>query len=210
MDAIVNSNLRNEVGTNQSNRLRRNGYVPGVLYGQNLTNYPLEIDAKELNRIIRQYGQNALIDIDVNGVKYPAIIKEVQRDPVNGRIIHVDFQYINTEKKIHTTVPIVLSGKEQAEKRGVLQQQVKDLEIECYPNSVPKHIKVNVSNLPVGKSLKVSDVEFGEELTVLNDNNEIIVSLSTVEYEGDHEGGEESLSEVPEEIGQTDTEAIDN
>lgn len=204
-NTFLNCSLRTEVGSNASHRVRANGYIPGIIYGHNMSNYPLEFDKKEVNGIIRNLGENAIINVTVNGSSYTAMIKEVQRDNITGDIIHLDFQQINASEKIHTSVPIVLKGREKIDRDGILQKQLEKIEVECYPDSVPRFVSVDVSELTFGHALKISDVEFGEEISVLNDTEEVIVTLSTVK---DEEVDEETTSdnmiqeiEQPELVG---------
>lgn len=179
----MNCNVRSEIGSNACHRIRERGQVPGVIYGHHFSGYNVQFDALELNKIIKEYGENALINVEVEGNTFPVMIKEIQRDPIKGNIIHIDLQKIYETEKIYVTVPIVLKGKEYVKNIGVIQQQLKNIEVECLPTQVPKNITVDISNLLTGHSLRVSDVEFGEEISVLNDKNEIIVSLASMKNE---------------------------
>ncbi|WP_069650445.1 50S ribosomal protein L25 [Caloranaerobacter ferrireducens] len=183
----INCNLRNEIGSKACHRIRSRGQVPGVIYGHHFSGYSVQFDALELNKVIKEYGENALINVEVEGNTFPVMIKEIQRDPIKGNIIHIDLQKIYETEKIHVTVPIVLKGKEYVKNIGVIQQQLKNIEIECLPTQVPKNITVDISNLLTGRSLRVSDVEFGEEISVLNDKNEVIVSLASMKNEDGEE-----------------------
>ncbi len=183
MNESLNCSIRKEVGTNACHRIRGSGHVPGVIYGHYFANYPLEFDSKEIWKIIRQHGENAVVNVMINGVNYQAMIKEVQRDPISNEIIHVDLQQINTEEKIHTQIPVLLTGRENIDNDSVLQKQLQKVEVECYAQNIPENIKIDISDLQVGKSVRIADVEFGEEISVLNDDTEIIASLSFVEEE---------------------------
>lgn len=194
MNITLNCTVRNEFGSNKCNRIRNNGYVPGVIYGRNFTNYPLSLDKREVSRIINEYGENAIINVMINGATYQAMVKEVQKDTVSGELIHIDLQKISDTEKIHTSIPIVIHGKEALGKDTIVQQQLKKIDIECYPSNIPKSLSVDVSDIPLGSSFKVADVEFGEDITILNDNEEIILSLSRFkEEELEEDTGEESL-----------------
>ena len=202
---LLNSIIRNGVGSNACNRLRNTGYVPAVMYGRFFTNQPIQLYIKELNNIIKSHGESAVVQVVVDGITYPAMIKEVQRDAVTGRILHVDLQQVYATEKIHTAIPVLLAGKEKVSRDGVLQQQLKKVEIECYPTNVPKFVSVDVSDLGIGGTLRVSDVEFGEDFTVLNDAEEVIVSLSTANNL-DIDEEEEEASDVYNSFYTSDTE----
>ncbi|MBS4537940.1 50S ribosomal protein L25 [Clostridium sp. D2Q-11] len=193
----LTSSVRNEVGTNASHRVRRSGNVPGIIYGHNFTNYPLVFDYGTLNKFIRDNGENAMVNVLINNTPHTAMIKEVQRDIISGEITHIDLQQVNISEKIHTSIPILLSGKDKIDD-GVLQQQVMKLDVECYPTDVPKNISIDISKLALGDTFRVSDVEMGEEIAVLNDMEEIIALVSGVD---DHrlDEDEEVLDPQPNE-----------
>lgn len=173
----LSCSIRDEVGTSASHRVRRSGNVPGIIYGHNFANYPLVFESGTLNKIIRENGENAIVSVMINNMPHTAMIKDVQRDIISGEITHIDLQQVNTSEKIHTSIPILLSGKDKIID-GVLQQQVMKLDVECYPTDVPKNVSVDISKLALGDTFRVSDVEMGEEITVLNDLQEIIALVS--------------------------------
>ena len=179
-DTFLNCNLREETGSNASHKVRAEGHVPGVVYGHHFPNYHLELDRKEISRIIKNYGENAIINISINDNSYPVMIKDIQRDVVTGEIIHLDFQHINASDKINTFIPIVINGRNSIDNNAILQKQLEKLEVECLPQNVPKYISIDVSKLALGSSIKISDVEFGEDISILNDLQQVIVSLSSV------------------------------
>lgn len=198
--AIVSCSLRNETGSNACHRIRSTGHVPAIIYGHYFPNYSIEVDGKELKRIIKNHGESAILDVNINGSTYPAMIKEVQRDTITNEIIHLDLQQVNTSEKIHISVPVVLNGREIVGKSGILQQQVQKVDIECYPSNVPKFVSIDVSQMGLGTSLRIADVEFGEDISILNDMNEIIVSLSSVKeetFDEDEQGQDKDMEVTP-------------
>lgn len=187
LDAKMVCKIRNEIGSRGCNRVRRRGYVPGIIYGSNSSNLTVELDKIEINRIVKSFGENSLVNVIIDGNNYPSMIKEIQRDPITKDIIHIDLQQIDSKEKIRTSIPIMLSGKQVVNRDGILQHQLKKIEVECYPKNIPKFVSVDVSNLELGSALKVSDVEFGEDFTILNDEDEIIVSLTSPKAEKEKE-----------------------
>ncbi len=178
--SLLNCNIRNNVGTNACNRIRNTGQIPAVIYGRFFANHSIQLDSKEINNVIKNHGESAVIQVVVDGITYPAMIKEIQRDVMTGQILHIDLQQVYATEKIHTAVPVILAGKGKVSRDGILQQQLKKVDIECFPTNVPKFVSVDVSNLGIGGTLKISDVEFGEDFSVLNDAEEVIVSLAVV------------------------------
>lgn len=198
VDTFINSTERNEIGSNACNRIRKKGSVPGIIYGHYFQNHNLEINAKELAKVIRSQGENALVEVEVNGITYPAMIKEIQRDIITRDIIHVDLQQIDVTEKIHTAIPVFLSGKENVIADGILQQQLPKVEVECLPGNVPKNITVDVSNLSIGDSLTISDVEFSEDFNILTEPEKVIVSVSKAEEIIEEDDDDEFVYETEE------------
>ncbi|MFZ5967196.1 MAG: 50S ribosomal protein L25 [Bacillota bacterium] len=182
---------RTELGTNACHRIRNQGNVPGIIYGQHVQPRPIEVDKKELETIIRKFGTNTLLELHVDNQATTAMIKEVQLHPVNDDIIHVDFQEVSFNERIHTTVPIVLKGKGKVESReGIVQQQIRELHIECLPQDIPESIEIDISNIRPNHPMRVSDVEFGAEISILDEPQSIIASLAKTERE---------ITEVPDQ-----------
>jgi len=177
-DVSLSCSVRNEVGSNACNRIRTRGNIPGIIYGHNFENHSLEFDNAEFNKVVRRHGENAVVNVMIDDMTYPAMIKEIQRDPLTGEIIHIDLQQLVLTEKIHTSIPVLFSGKGRIGSDAILQQQLQKVDVECFPNNVPKNITIDVSNFKLGDVVRVSDCEFGEEVSVLNDMNEIIASLT--------------------------------
>lgn len=203
VNSIVHAGIRNQVGSNACHKVRNAGYVPGVVYGHNIDTRNIEIDRKEMENVIRSYGDNVLIDLCTNNGRSMTMIKEVQRDPVTGELRHIDFQEIASGQPIHTTVPIRLMGKDLVESNiGIVQQQLRGFDIECLPNRIPESITVDVSLLQPGNPLKVADVEFGEEISILNEPEEIVAALVRADSIKDLEDlvGEDVNEQIPKEV----------
>lgn len=174
----IDSMTRNEIGTNACNRLRHEGVIPSVIYGHDFQTHSLKVDLGQLKGIIRNYGENAIIEVKVDGQGFPAMIKEVQRDPITNEIIHLDLQKIDISHKITTSIPILIAGKKSLDNDHILQQQLQKIEVECYPDQVPNNVTVDISKLAMSNSYKVGDVELGEDITILTNADEIIASIT--------------------------------
>ncbi|SKC91956.1 50S ribosomal protein L25 [Maledivibacter halophilus] len=179
MKSFINSQIRNDIGSNKSNRVRNNGHIPGVVYGHDIEPKAIEVDRRDLNRIIKDYGENILVDLEVGGHTITSMIKEIQRDPIHREVIHVDFQSISYDKPIQATVPILLINKSEAESNyATIQHQLREVNIECLPQDLPENIEISVKDLTFGNPIKVADIEFAQEITVHNEANEVIASLT--------------------------------
>jgi len=194
LKSSVKAEIRNDVGSNASNRIRNQGHVPGVLYGQDLEPKTIEVNKKEISNILRNHGTSVLLDVEINNQKMISMIKEIQRDPVNNEIIHIDFQKVSFDKPISATVPIVLVDREKVEsKEATLQNQMRELHIECLPQNIPESIEISVKDIAFGHPLKIGDVEFSDDISVLHDSEEVIASLTHIDM-----GAGEEAEEVTE------------
>lgn len=196
LKSSLNSQIRNDVGSNASNRIRSSGHIPGVVYGYDIEPRTIVLDQREVNNILRNHGANVLLDLEIDGKKITSVIKELQRDPVNKQIIHIDFQSISFDKPIQATVPIILSGRQLVEDSySAIQHQLREVQIECLPQSIPESIEVSVKDLAFGHPIKISDIEFAEEITILNEGKEVIASLTKAGRLDDEEVEEKLLAE---------------
>ncbi len=192
MQYTFSSELRNEVGTNASHRSRENGYVPAIIYGRDMNSLPLEINSNEVENFIRNYGNGGLIGLNIGGVDYTVFIKEVQKDPITSKIIHVDFQQVSQNERINITIPIVLKGKALVERSGsIVQQQLRDLEIECLAGSIPQSLEVDISSFRPGDTIKVADMEFGQEISIIHDPESVVASVAFIKDRIEEDESEE-------------------
>lgn len=189
MVSSIESNIRNDIGSNANHRLRDTGYIPAVIYGKNMNTLPIEVHKRELESLVRHGGEKSLIDVSIGGESYTAYIKEIQWSPVTRQIIHLDLQQVNADERIHVSIPVVLKGRGFVEKGGiVVQQQLKEVEIECTAGNIPKKIEYDITHFRPGDILKVADMEFGEEISILDEVQSVVASIATVEKVIDDEG----------------------
>lgn len=173
---IINANIRTQ--NLKANRLRRQGYIPGVVYGKETQATPIMIENKSLNRLLREAGHNVFFELAMEDEVKPVRLREIQRDPVTKDIIHIDAQVINRNEKIKAKVPIKLEGAFDVEKRAVALQRQKDfVEVEGLAEHIPSHINVLVRGLKQGDSIRVADLEISEELSIIDNTEEIVLSI---------------------------------
>ncbi|SCX81021.1 50S ribosomal protein L25 [Alkaliphilus peptidifermentans] len=188
----LTSELRNKSGKNDSHHVREEGYIPSVIYSKGMNTLPVKINRREVETLIRNNGENSLVILNIGGVNYTTIIKEVQTDPLTRKIIHMDFQKVSEDQRINVKIPIVLNGKHFVEKGGaIMQQQIKDIEVECTAGRIPKRLEYDVSSFKPGDILRVSDMEVSEEFHITQDPQSIIVSVSIANKISELEEGEE-------------------
>lgn len=176
---IISGKIRNKVSNHDAKRERRKGFVPGVLYGKNMKNILFEMGEFELNTEINRNGEHGRLDVQIEGEAHKTLIKEVQRDPVNQKILHIDLEEINKDTVITTEVPVVFTGEDMVLKKGGYVQKEKDnLKIKCMPDNIPSSLKIDLEKMQVGDTYKVADVEFGSDITIMDDLNSAIVTIN--------------------------------
>lgn len=160
-------------------KCRKNGKVPGVLYGKGITNLLFEISELELNEEIAHNGGHGFVNVKLDGESHKALIKEIQRDPLTRKVVHIDLEEVNGNKKITSYVPLSFTGEDAVNKSGaVLQKEKKTVKVECSPDNLPKSLNLNIANGKVGSVYKLSDVEVGEEISIIDDLNTVIAAIS--------------------------------
>jgi len=205
LTASINSQMRNEIGKNASHRVRDAGDVPAIIYGNQIAPIPIQVNRKQMEALIRKLGTNAIINLAVGAEQRTVIIKEIQRDPVSWEMRNIDFQVIQHNQPVQTTVPVKLVGRGKGEYTdNIIQQQLRELTIECLPEHIPENVKIDISKMSLGKPLTVADIEFefSEEISILNDPDEIIAMFLKAdklkeEDEENEEGEAESSQENP-------------
>jgi large subunit ribosomal protein L25 len=176
---------RDTRGKGAARELRRSGFTPGVVYraGDSL---PVRIAAKELAKFVNKTaGEQVLVSLDLADGSRQAILKEYQKDPLTGELLHVDFQEILATEEIEISVHIITTGECIGVKRdkGMLQYGIREIDIKCLPDKIPGHIKVDVTDLTLGKTIHVRDLSLGEGITVLTDPGKMIVGVIAVKEE---------------------------
>lgn len=180
----INANIREQAGNKQVRKLKKDGMIPGVLYTKGSPGKLLKLDFSTINNIIEKYGDRVVLQLNVDNTEVPAIIKEVQRDPLSFKIIHIDFQPVSMHEVIHAEVPIVIINGDRAERSGlVINRQLGELEVEGEVEKIPRNITIDASKLTLGDVVKVSDLEISEELSVISSLEDIVLSVKQFKEE---------------------------
>ena len=177
-----------EAGTkNHARRVRREGKIPAVVYGASQAALPVSVDPRHVLRILRSdTGHNTIFDLAVTGgERAKAMIVDWQYEPIKGHLLHIDLQRIAMDKALRVSVPIVLQGVALGVKSegGILEQMLREVEIECLPADIPSHIDVDISDLTFGKVLRVSDLPHSDKLKFLSDANQPVAHVTSVKEE---------------------------
>ena len=157
----LNASTSREKGSSNSRRLRSAGSIPGVVYGPGVSPLPISVDAKAVSG---DQGLNSMIELDADGKKFLVMAREIQRHPVRGTVSHIDFQVVDPKSTVIAEVPLHMVG-DAVEVRHAdweIDQQMFSLEIKTRPDTIPTHIDVDISDLKVGDSIRVSDIVLPE------------------------------------------------
>src|ERR687887_2221335 len=194
---------RERRGSADARRLRREGFIPGVLYGNGKQPYAICIPERELRRVLTgQGGLHAILDVVLEGQKttHASILKDFQQDPLRGHISHVDLQEVRLDQAIQASVTVQLVGEPEGVKEGgVLSQVQREINVEALPMEIPDHLDLDVSGLAIGDTLSLADLAAQDGITYLDDLEETVlatVTLPTRVEEPEVEEGEEE--ELPE------------
>lgn len=177
--------IRNEVGSAKIRGLKRDGFVPAIVYGGNKKPTSIKVDRRAYERIMRHHrGETVLFHINVlEGEKklrdYSVIVKEEQHDPVSDQILHIDFHRISLTEQIEVKVAIAAKGEPIGVKKdgGSLEHIMWELDIKCLPTQIPQHINVDVSHLEVGQSIHVKDLTLPTGVTTKHDPEGVVFTV---------------------------------
>lgn len=171
---------------NDARRLRRGGKVPGVVYGAGKNSRSVSVDPRQVTRILHsQSGHNTIFDLTLDGENTKAMIVDWQYEPVKGALLHIDLKRIAMDRRLTVKVPIVLVGTAAGVKQqgGILEQVLREVELECLPSDIPRSIEADVTELVFGKVLRVSDLLHNEKLEFITDENQPVAHITTVKEE---------------------------
>jgi len=183
----VSAKGRTDRGKNAARRLRREGFIPAVVYGGKDGNFAVAVDPKSLQKVLRsEAGRNAILKLDIAGQGATnAILKSWQVDPIRESFLHADFYRIAMDVAIRVTVPIQVKGEARGVKvdAGILELIMREIAVECLPGDIPEHIDVDVSDLGINGALRVSDLPVSEKVKILEGADQVVVHVVSVKEE---------------------------
>ena len=199
----------------QVSQLRRAGILPGVIYGHKVETQAIQMDRHSVSSQMSSITPTTLVTIDVAGDKIKAFVRDRQRDVLLGTLTHLDFLAVSMTEKMRAAVSLELTGEAPVLDNPIylLNHSLNEIEIECFPQDMPERVMVDVSGIKTAEdTITVADLELGEDVTILTDNSEVIVSVSYVaieEAEGEEVEVEDTFGEpaVLEKGKKTEEEA---
>ncbi len=173
-------------GKNEARRLRASGRVPAVVYGAKKDAVAVSVDPKHISKILRSAsGHNTIFDLQVGAEKTKAMIVDWQYEPLKGKLLHIDMKRIAMDEKIRVKIPIHLVGEAAGVKTqgGIMDQVLREVEVECLPGDIPSHFDADVSEMVFGQVLRVADLKHGGELKFVTDETQAVAHVTAVKEE---------------------------
>jgi large subunit ribosomal protein L25 len=196
---------REHLGSRETRRLRKQGIVPGVLYGR-AEPIAIAVEVRELRRALTgKAGLHSILDVEIDGTGDPhaSILKDYQLDKVRGGVTHVDLQEVRLDRPIHASVAVQLIGGEDApgvREGGVLSQPLRELNVEALPLEVPEHFELDVSHMEMGDTLRLADIVVPDGVTLLDDLDTVAATVTAPTREEEPEEAEVALGEDGEPL----------
>lgn len=204
MSTVLQATVRKTGVRSELTQLRKGGKLPAVIYGYNIENTPIAIDYKEVAKEVQKRGSTSIFDIEVEGKKLKALINEVQRCPLKGQVLHVDFLSVNMDEEVEVDVPIHAVGEAIGVKEGgVLTQILSTLKIKVKPAELPEKIEVDVSELGIGDTLFVSDLRERLHFNIIEGDDVTVFTVTSPATardagQGDNDNQDMKATEAPE------------
>jgi large subunit ribosomal protein L25 len=218
-EIVVPAESRSETGKNANRRLRSRGMIPGVVYAEGKEAVAVAVSPRQIGMVLRSAaGENTLFDLELGGSLRKVILKEFQREPLRGKILHADFYEVALDKAIEVKVHVELEGTPVGVKLqgGIVDFVTRELEVSCLPADIPEKITVDISHLELNKHLRVSDLRISDKVKILADADVVIahVVLPKAEVAAETavvEGAAEATAAEPEVIkkGKADAEGAE-
>jgi large subunit ribosomal protein L25 len=210
MATVLLAQTGRTTGSAASRRLRGDGTVPGVLYGHGMTPLSVAVERRDLRIALSgAAGINTVLDLNVDGTVYPAIVKDMQRHPVRRSVVHVDFIQVNLDEEITVSVPLRLVGeaKEVEQEGGLVDPAVDSIEVVTTPRNIPDEFVVDVSEMTMDTVIRLGDVPMPDGVTATGDPESPVVTVLTMRAEvaeieaADAEAAAEQEAEAEGEVG---------
>ena len=210
MDRVVIKASKRDVIGKKVSQLRREGKMPGVVYGHHIEPIAIVMDAREVTRAMVGLTPSSIVTIDIDGEDHAALIRERQRDYLRNKFLHIDFQAVSRTEKIRARIETVLEGTAPAVKNynGIVLHEKEYIEVEALPEHLPERFIVDISNLNrIGDMIRISDMSIADDVTVFDDVNDVIVSISGVKEEVEEEPAADADEPEVVEKGKKEEEA---
>jgi large subunit ribosomal protein L25 len=183
---LLEAQTREAGSKNDARKVRRGGKIPAVVYGAGKDSLAISVDPRHVLRILHsETGHNTIFDLALGGERAKAMIVDWQYEPIKGTLLHIDLKRIALDKVLKVSVPVILVGEAAGVKQegGIMEQMLREVEIECLPADIPSHIDADVSQLTFGKVLRVSELPHSEKIKFITDANQPVAHVTSVKEE---------------------------
>ena len=187
----------------QVKQLRRQGWLPAIIFGKHITPIPIVLDQREARRLLLNLSSSALVALDIEGTRHTTLVRELQLHPVSGDLLHADFLAVSLTEKLRTKVSLQFTGEAPAVKMfdGILVINQEELEVECLPADLPERIEVDLSGLAqIGDAIYVRDIRVSDKVEILAESDESVALITTPASEAELEGAPAAAEGEPEVI----------
>ena len=190
----LNVKKREDYSGHAARRERRKGVITGVIYGKHMANYLFEVGDLELMSVLSKSGEHRVIDINADGNVEHVLIKDVQKDPVTHKPIHVDLQEVDSSTEVLCDIPIIFKNEGQVNSIGaVLQKEKSTVKVKCSANNIPNSVEVDLLKCHVGDVIRVKDLNIASDISVVDDLNLVVSSINYEKKVIEDNSEEESL-----------------
>jgi large subunit ribosomal protein L25 len=195
MSVTITAEKRAKTTNGYVNKLRREGRIPAVLYGKEITPELLHVDESE----VRKLGERSFVDLRLEGKAYQVMVRDIQKDPVKDNWLHIDFYKVEKNQPVDTEVPLVLSGEAAGVKAGgIVEQHLRTVEVRALPARLPQELTLDISSLEIGDTLQLKSLHLPQGVELLTDPSTVAVSIVPPSVEEYSDGTEEVAEEESE------------
>lgn len=176
---------RNEVGGGKARRLLGQGLIPAVVYGRDMVSTAALVNGSELRKFLKNNGRSTVFNVEfAEEQDLSMLIKNIQYNPVNKEIIHLDFQKVNPDEKVQVNIPVRIVGSESMKNSGnVVVHQMDSITVECLPGDIPQHADADITDMKPGHSFTAGDFKFSSKISLISKPNKVILTLKGHERE---------------------------
>jgi len=181
---VLTAKNRQKSGSAEARRIRRAGRIPAVLYGRSGKSVSLDIDAREFILGTKGISESTIVKVDVEGKSFDAFVKDMQRNIIDGKILHIDFYEVESGVVLRAKVPLIISGNPVGVREGgIFENPLHEIEVECLPKDLPERIEVDVSGLKINQSVHVKDITLAEGVKLISVGEQVVALVKFAKAE---------------------------
>ncbi|MDX8367628.1 50S ribosomal protein L25/general stress protein Ctc [Cytobacillus sp. IB215665] len=205
--SLLQANERQDFKHSSIRKLREEGKIPAVIYGENYESKAIFIHGADFLKTIKEAGRNGIITLSLNNDQHSVMLHDIQKDPLKSDILHADFQVVNMKSEVEVDVNIQLIGDAIGVKDGgVLQQPLHQVSVRALPTNIPTSIDIDVSNLEVGQTISIGDIQTVDKFDINHDMSEVVASVLPPKQEDEINSGEEQETGQPDNVEGRETD----